>query len=78
MPGEKESVYRVKMVDGKEESRELVDEVITKEPVDEVILVGTREGRYEVSRVAVPNCADGSHGYYEITYSDGSKEYVEY
>ena len=78
VPGEKESVYRVKMVDGKEESRELVDEVITKEPVDEVILVGTREGRYEVSRVAVPNCADGSHGYYEITYSDGSKEYVEY
>ena len=35
-------------------------------------------GRYEVSRVAYPNCADGSHGYYEITYSDGSVEYVEY
>ncbi|MBR3243092.1 MAG: DUF348 domain-containing protein, partial [Parasporobacterium sp.] len=35
-------------------------------------------GRYEVSRVAYPNCADGSHGYYEITYSDGSVEYIEY
>lgn len=35
-------------------------------------------GRYEVSRVAYPNCADGSHGYYEVTYSDGSVEYIEY
>ena len=35
-------------------------------------------GRYEVSRIAYPNCADGSHGYYEITYSDGSVEYIEY
>ena len=76
--GEKETTYRVKLVDGKEESREVIGETVTKEPVNEVILVGTKEGRYEVSRVAVPNCADGSHGYYEITYSDGSKEYVEY
>ena len=35
-------------------------------------------GRYEVSRIAYPNCADGSHGYYEVTYSDGSVEYIEY
>lgn len=76
--GEKQITYRVKKVDGKEESREQVSEEITKEPVNEVIRVGTKEGRYEVSRVAVPNCADGSHGYYEITYSDGTKEYEEY
>ena len=76
--GEKTITYKVKKVDGVEESRELLGEKVTKEPENEVILVGTKQGRYEVSRVAVPNCADGSHGYYEITYSDGTKEYVEY
>ena len=76
--GEKTITYKVKKVDGVEESRELLGEKVTKEPENEVVLVGTKEGRYEVSRVAVPNCADGSHGYYEITYSDGTKEYVEY
>jgi len=34
--------------------------------------------RYIVSQEAFPNCADGSHGYYEIIYSDGTVEYVEY
>ncbi len=82
--GVKTVTWKVKMVDGKEESREQVSEEVTKEPVNEVILVGTKEkstkpaGRYETERIAVPNCADGSHGYYEIHYSDGSVEYVEY
>ena len=76
--GERTITYKVKKVDGAEESREQISDEVTKEPVNEVILVGTKQGRYEVSRVAVPNCADGSHGYYEITYSDGTKEYVEY
>lgn len=34
--------------------------------------------RTVVSQVAFPNCDDPSHGYYEITYSDGSVEYEEY
>ena len=79
--GEKTVESRIKLVDGKEESREVIKEEITKEPVDEIILVGTKEkpaGKQVVSKVAVPNCADGSHGYYEIHYSDGSVEYVEY
>ena len=76
--GERTITYKVKKVDGTEESREQISDEVTREPVNEVILVGTKLGRYEVSRVAVPNCADGSHGYYEITYSDGTKEYVEY
>jgi uncharacterized protein YabE (DUF348 family) len=83
--GEKTVTYKVKYADGKEESREVVSEKITKEPVDEVVTYGTASssgngggGRYEVSREAFPNCADGSHGYYEIHYSDGSVEYVEY
>ena len=85
--GERTVTIRVKLVDGKEESRETVSEEITKEPVNEVILVGTKKkekatqapsGKVETSRIAVPNCDDGSHGYYEIYYSDGSVEYVEY
>lgn len=31
-----------------------------------------------VSKTKVPNCDDESHGYYEITYSDGSVSYQEY
>ena len=85
--GEKTVTIRVKLVDGKEDSIETVSEEITKEPVNEVILVGTKKqeqvpqtpsGKVETSRIAVPNCDDGSHGYYEIHYSDGSVEYVEY
>jgi len=35
-------------------------------------------GKTEVSRVAFPSCADPDHGYYEITWSDGTKTYEEY
>lgn len=35
-------------------------------------------GVYEISRTPVPNCDDGSHGYYEIQMSDGSMRYEEY
>ena len=85
--GEKTNQIRIRLVDGEEESRETISEEITKEPVNEVILVGTKEkekvtekpaGKVETQRVAVPNCDDPSHGYYEIYYSDGSVEYVEY
>ena len=84
--GQKEVTYEVTYVDGKEVNREVIDETVTKEPVAQVITYGTAQaaapqgdgGVYEVSRVAVPSCADGSHGYYEITMSDGSKKYEEY
>lgn len=36
------------------------------------------QGRYEVSRVAYDDCDGSGHGYYEITYSDGSVETEEY
>lgn len=40
--GEVTSTYKVTYVDGKEVSRELVGKEITKQPVDEVILKGTK------------------------------------
>lgn len=72
--GEVQRIYRVKFVNGEEVETELVEEKVTKEPVNAVVVIGP----YVVSRVAFPNCDDGSHGYYEVTYSDGSKEYIDY
>ena len=36
------------------------------------------QGKYEVSRQAYDDCDGSGHGYYEITYSDGSTEREEY
>ncbi len=56
VPGEKEVRYEVVFVDGKEEGKTAVEEKILTEPVDEVILRGTRNGAsYEE-----PDGADGS------------------
>lgn len=41
--GEKEITYKVKYVDGKEDSREKVSENVTKEPVNEIVTYGTKE-----------------------------------
>lgn len=41
--GQKETVYKVTYVEGVEESREVVSETVTKEPVEEIILTGTRQ-----------------------------------
>ena len=98
--GEKTTTYKITLVDGREESREIVNEEVTKEPVTEVIRVGTKEKKsssssdsgssketkeedtsekvHEVSRVAVPNCDDESHGYYDIEWSNGEHTYEEY
>lgn len=43
VPGEKEAAYQVTYVDGQEESRELLSEKVTKEPVSEVVLRGTAQ-----------------------------------
>ena len=55
-----------------------------KEPVSALVVYGTRAaqttetGKTVVSKVAVPDCDGSGHGYYVITYSDGSVEYVDY
>jgi len=42
--GEKEVVYKIKLVDRKEESREKISETITKEPVNKIVVIGTKAG----------------------------------
>ena len=41
--GSKEVTYKVTYVDGKEESREAVNETVTKDPVNEIIVQGTKQ-----------------------------------
>lgn len=90
--GQKEVTYTVTYVDGVEESREVTNETVTKEPVNKIISVGTKEeappvsedppagnsGRTVISKKAFYDCNGSGHGYYEITYSDGSVEYEDF
>lgn len=95
--GEKEITYKVTYVDGTEESREATEETVTKEPVNKIVKVGTKEEtpaggapagggeapagggeKTVVSKKAFYDCDGSGHGYYEITYSDGSVEYEEF
>lgn len=85
--GEKEITYSVTYVDGVETDREVIDEVITKEPQDEIITIGTKKasssgsgssGKTVVSRETVYDCDGSGHGYYIITYSDGSVSYQDF
>ncbi|MCR4595036.1 MAG: G5 domain-containing protein [Clostridiales bacterium] len=89
--GEKEVTYRIKIIDGKEIGRdsEPLSEKIIKEPVNKIIANGSGAssssssnqgsgGKTVVSKIKFPNCDDESHGYYEVHYSDGSVEYIEY
>ena len=81
--GEKEVTYKVKYADGKKVSEKALSEKITKNAVNEVVLVGTAGndssgGKKIVSKTPTYNCDGSGHGYYTIIYSDGSKEYVEF
>lgn len=87
--GEKEVTYKITYVNGIEESREVADETVAKEPVNKVVKVGTKEeaptpstpsgsGQSVVSKKAYYDCDGSGHGYYEITYSDGSIGYEEF
>ncbi len=83
--GEKKVVYKVKYVDGKEDSKEEISSETVKEPVNEIVLVGKQSssnsspgGKTVASKQAVYDCNGSGHGYYVITYSDGSVEYEEF
>lgn len=77
--GEKNVTYEVTYVDGKEESRKVVKEEIIKEAVNQIVVQGSKPaGKTVVSRERVDDCDGSGHGYYIITYSDGSVEYEDY
>ncbi len=84
--GTKELVYEVTYVDGVEESRELVSETVIEEPTTEIILKGTKEkttvatdSSKTVQSIEKSYDCDGSgHGWYIITYTDGTVDYKEF
>ena len=78
--GEKRVFFRITYADGVEESRELIREEVVREPVEEVVLVGPKDtaGLTIVSKKVFYDCDGSGHGYYEITYSDGSVEYERF
>lgn len=80
--GKKKVTYEITYVDGKEESRKVVKEKIVKEPVSQVVTKGTKKKdsgeRTIVSKEKVLDCDGSGHGYYIITYSDGTVEYEEF
>lgn len=76
--GEKEVIYEVTYVNGKEEHRSLVEEKVVKEPISSIIVKGTAARRRIVSRQPVYDCDGSGHGYYIITWSDGKVEYQDF
>ena len=77
--GEKKVTYRITYVDGKEESRSVISETILAEAVNQVVVQGSKpKGKQVVSKEAVYDCDGSGHGYYIITYSDGTVEYVDF
>lgn len=76
--GEKEVTYQVTYVDGKEDNRKAIAENVVKEPVSQVVTKGTKSRRTIVSKQKVPDCDGSGHGYYIITYSDGTVDYKDY
>lgn len=76
--GEKEVTYQITYVDGKEEKRKVIKEKILKEPVAQVVIKGTKARRRIISKQKVEDCDGSGHGYYIITWSDGTVDYEDY
>lgn len=77
--GQKEITYRITYVDGKESGRTVIKEEVIKQPVDQIITKGTKKsGKEIVSKEKIYDCDGSGHGYYIITYADGTIEYEDF
>lgn len=76
--GEKEVTYQITYVDGKEDSRKALSEKVLKKPVSQVVTQGTKQRRRIISKQKVEDCDGSGHGYYIITWSDGTVDYQDY
>ncbi len=70
--GEKEVTYKVTYVDGEEESREEVESKITKEPVNRIILQGTKQKQSSSSSSSGSSSSSKSSGSSSGSSSSGS------
>lgn len=82
--GQKTVKYRITYIDGKESERKSLEEKVITEPVDEIVIRGPKKkapsngGKKIKSKQKVENCNGDGHGYYIVTWSDGSVTYQEY
>lgn len=81
--GSKKLTYEINYVDGREKGRKLIKEEVVKEPVPKIIVQGTKKKAVSsdsniVSREKVYDCDGSGHGYYIITYRDGSVKYEDF
>lgn len=82
--GEKEITYSITYVDGKEESREVINEKVITKPTNQLVSVGKTEnkkqnnGKKVISRQYYDDCDGSGHGVCIVTYSDGTTEQIEY
>ena len=81
--GSKQVTYKVTYVDGVEESRAVLTEKVLKQPVNAIVVYGTKAvasggGKKVVSRERVEDCDGSGHGYYIVHYSDGSVGYIDF
>ncbi len=89
--GKKSVTYTCTYEDGKLVSKVKKGETVTKNAVPKIVVYGTKvvvqatrpqqpttSGKTVVSRERVDDCDGSGHGYYIITYSDGTVKYEDY
>lgn len=91
--GQKQVTYKNTYVDGKLTKSEVVSEKTIKAPVNKIVVYGTKQtttaapktttpkttsGKTVISKERVEDCDGSGHGYYVITYSDGSVIYQDF
>lgn len=86
--------YYYKYINGYLKEKKVIGKKVLKKPKNEIVILGTKKkytphknkgnagnnttGPREVSRQKVYDCDGSGHGYYVITYSDGSVKYKNF
>ena len=81
--GKKEVTVENTYVDGVLTDSKVLSEKVISYPVDKIVVYGTKtvtttQGKHVVSKERVEDCDGSGHGYYVITWSDGSVTYEEF
>ena len=65
-----------------EKDRELISEEVVKEPVNKIVVTGTKTAKNNAKKVVkteyFDDCDGSGHGYKIIYYSDGTTKEVSY
>lgn len=81
--GKKEVTMENTYIDGKLTESKVLSEKVIAEPVNKIVVYGTKtvtttSGKKIVSKERVEDCDGSGHGYYVITWSDGSVTYQQF